>query len=212
MAREEGGISRRQHYFRNGLGFEVRRHRRLGSGLFRSVQLRFQRLENHDGHTGRFQFREQVGKMRDDVDIVFVMGGTNDYGHGREEIAVPFGDFSDREPTTFFGALHTLFQGLIRKYLGKKIVILIPPHRKGFGSFDDLTPNPETGKIFPEYLDAIRKTAEYYGLPILDLYRNLPLNPVLPEIREKYIPDGLHPNEEGHRLIAEAILNFLKTF
>lgn len=157
-------------------------------------------------------FVNRYKDMADDADIVFVMGGTNDYGHAIEWVAVPFGDFSDRCPTTFCGALHVLFQGLIRKYLGKKIVIIIPPHRRGFDSFDDLTPNPETGKNFPDYLNMIRRTAEYYGLPIIDLYRNLPLNPVLPEVREKYIPDALHPNKEGHKMIAEAIINFLNNF
>ncbi|MGI6767765.1 MAG: SGNH/GDSL hydrolase family protein [Bacilli bacterium] len=181
-------------------------------------KLGFSKVYNY-GHSGSkitmvaprdLSFVNRFQDMADDADLVFVMGGTNDYGHAFASIAVPFGNFSDRLKTTFQGALHILFQGLIKKYLGKKIVILIPPHRSGFNSLDDITPNPETGKNFPDYLNAIRQTAEYYGLPILDLYRNLPLNPILPEIRAKYIPDALHPNEEGHRLIAEAIINFLK--
>jgi lysophospholipase L1-like esterase len=197
-----------------GSGSEVRFSDIVGE------QLGFSKVYNY-GHSGSkitmvtpddFSFVNRYKDMTEDVDIVFVMGGTNDYGHAFDSIGVPFGNFSDRSETTFYGALHVLFQGLIKKYLGKKIVILIPPHRSGFNSLDDLTPNPETGKNFPEYLDAIRKTAEYYGLPILDLYRNLPLNPVVSEVRAKYIPDALHPNTDGHRLIAEAIINFLKNF
>lgn len=155
-----------------------------------------------------FSFVNRYEKMTSAADIVFVMGGTNDYGHG--DLEIPFGDFSDRTANTFHGALHVLYQGLIRKYLGKTVIVMTPPHRRGFGSWDDLSLNPKTGKNFSDYVNAIRKTAEYYGLPVLDLYRILPLNPVIPEIREKFMPDGLHPNTEGHLLIAEAIISFLK--
>ena len=54
------------------------------------------------------------------VDTVFVFGGTNDYGHGD----APIGGFTDRTPDTFYGACHYLFSGLIKKYLGLKQIKL----------------------------------------------------------------------------------------
>ncbi len=68
-------------------------------------------------------FSERFASM-DDADLVVVFGGTNDYGHGD----APLGSFSDRTPDTFYGACHYLFSGLIKKYLGKPIVIMTPLH------------------------------------------------------------------------------------
>lgn len=61
------------------------------------------------------------------------------------------------------------------------------------------------------YVDIIRDVAEYYSLPVLDLYKNSGMQPKVSVIRETYIPDGLHPNDKGHMLIAEKISEFLKT-
>ena len=63
--------------------------------------------------------------MDDTADVVVVFGGTNDYGHGD----APMGCFDDRTPYTFYGACHYLFSGLVKKYLGKPIVIMTPLHR-----------------------------------------------------------------------------------
>jgi lysophospholipase L1-like esterase len=139
--------------------------------------------------------------MDDDADLVVVFGGTNDYGHGN----APIGDFFDRTPETFYGACHYLFRGLIRKYLGKQIVIMTPLHRTG-----ELSQVGDGRKARPTlslrgYVDIIREVAEYYSLPVIDLYRESGLQPELEEIQTTYIPDGLHPNEAGHIVMARKI-------
>ncbi len=72
-------------------------------------------------------FCERFTKMDDDADVVIVFGGTNDYGHGD----APIGGFSDRDYNTLYGACHYLYSGLIKKYLGKPIIIMTPLHRVG---------------------------------------------------------------------------------
>ena len=150
-------------------------------------------------------FCERFNKMDDDADIVVVFGGTNDYGHGD----APLGGFSDRNPDTFYGACHYLFSGLIKKYLGKQIVIITPLHR--IGEYI----NTGTGKTkayatLKEYVNIIREVAQYYSLPVLDLYASSGLQPEIKEIQDKYIPDGLHPNDNGHRVIADKLKRFLE--
>ena len=68
---------------------------------------------------------ERFDKM-EDADLVVVFGGTNDFGHGD----APIGQMSDRTPETFYGACHYLFTGLIKKYIGKPIVIITPTPRE----------------------------------------------------------------------------------
>ena len=60
------------------------------------------------------------------------------------------------------------------------------------------------------YAAVIRETAEYYSLPVLDLFKNSGIQPAVPVVKEKYIPDGLHPNDAGHRLLADRMIGFLK--
>ena len=144
--------------------------------------------------------------MDPDADIVVIFGGTNDYGHGD----APIGSPSDRTPDTFYGALHTLYTSLIEKYPEAVIVILTPLHRcveedpRGEGR------RTQAIGTLKEYVNIIREVAEFYSLPVIDLYANSGLQPRVPVIKEKYMPDGLHPNDAGHRILALKIAHFLE--
>lgn len=135
--------------------------------------------------------------MDSDANVIVVFGGTNDYGHGD----APLGAFEDRTPETFFGACHFLMQGLIEKYPTAQIVIMTPLHRE---DEDTQTPDLKT------YVDIIKQTAEYYSIPVLDLFASSGMQPKIPIIKEKYVPDGLHPNDNGHEIIAHKLEMFLK--
>lgn len=150
-------------------------------------------------------FCERFEQMDDDADVVVVFGGTNDYGHGDARL----GGFSDRTPDTFYGACHYLFSGLIKKYLGKPIVIMTPLHRLGENR-NNGTQKAEGYGTLREYVNIIREVAEYYSLPVLDLYATSGLQPEIAEIQEKYIPDGLHPNDNGNAVIAYKLKRFLE--
>lgn len=150
-------------------------------------------------------FSERFDKMEDDADIIVVFGGTNDYGHGD----APLGKFSDCTPDTFYGACHYLYSGLVRKYLGKTIVIMTPLHRCNELSEYGEAKEKRCGSL-KEYVNIIREVAEYYSIPILDLYANSGLQPEVEEIKNTYIPDGLHPNDLGHQILAHKLEAFLQ--
>lgn len=139
--------------------------------------------------------------MSDDADIVVVFGGTNDYGHGDALL----GCFSDKTPDTFYGACHYLFRGLIKKYVGKPVVIMTPLHRT-----DENQKNDTSNGVLKDYVNIIREVAEYYSLPILDLFSCSGIQPEISEIQEMYMPDGLHPNDNGHSVIAHKLQMFLE--
>ena len=151
-------------------------------------------------------FVSRVPEMDADADIVVVFGGTNDFGHGD----APIGTMSDRTPYTFYGALHCLYTALIEKYPGVPIAVLTPLHR--------ITEDIPTGDNKPapvgtlkEYVNIIREVAEYYSLPVLDLFKESGLQPKIPVIQQKYVPDGLHPNDDGNAILAHKIARFLET-
>lgn len=152
-------------------------------------------------------FITRAAQMDADADAVVVFGGTNDYGHGD----APLGCMADRDPYTFYGALHTLYTDLITKYPDKPIVVVTPLHRCNEGSPRGDGNKPQDVAPLITYVNIIREVAEYYSLPLLDLYAVSGMQPEVPIIRERYIPDGLHPNDEGHAVITRKLATFLKT-
>lgn len=150
-------------------------------------------------------FAERFEQMDDDADIIVVFGGTNDYGHGD----APLGTFSDRTPDTFYGACHYLYSNLIRKYLGKTVIVMTPLHRCNELS---VAGERKIGGNAPlkRYVDIIREVAEYYSLPVLDLFANSGIQPEIEEIRNRFMPDGLHPNDLGHEILVNKLEGFLK--
>ena len=150
-------------------------------------------------------FISRVPEMDNDADIVVVFGGTNDFGHGD----APLGTMSDRTPYTFYGALHVLFTSLINKYPEAKIVMATPLHRCNEDNLrGDGNKKEDVGTLY-RYVAIIREVAEYYSIPVLDLFACSGLQPCVPIIQQKYLPDGLHPNDAGHEILAEKIAGFL---
>lgn len=142
-------------------------------------------------------YASRVPEMDPDADVVVVFGGTNDYGHGD----APLGEMSDRTVWTYYGALHVLFTALIEKYPAAQIVILTPLHRE-----DEEKRTP----ILKPFVDATRQVAEFYSLPVLDLWANYGIQPRIPVMKNMYFPDGLHPNDAGHGILANKLRAFLE--
>ena len=65
---------------------------------------------------------------------------------------------------------------------------------------EDLPSKPE-GKILEDYVNAIRTICKKRGIALIDLFEMNPLDP-----NDKVlVPDGLHPSDAGHKILAEVI-------
>ena len=151
------------------------------------------------------QFDQEVNLRAEtmdlDADAVVVFGGTNDYGHA----SIPLGTFDDRDIHTFYGGMHTLCLYLIKNYTEKPIVFITPLHRLQEGKLDN-----EASRPLHEFVKAEREVCEYYSIPVLDLYKEGGMPGNIWAWCEKYMPDGLHPNDAGHVLIAHKLQKFLE--
>ncbi|MFU0827863.1 MAG: SGNH-hydro domain-containing protein [Lachnoclostridium sp.] len=143
-----------------------------------------------------------------DADVVVVFGGTNDFGHGY----APIGKMEDRSQKTFYGALHCLFTYLMERFPKAQLVVMTPLHRDNENNPMGDGGNRKTVAtgVLRDYVVAEREVAEYYSIPVLDLYAVSGIQPAVKINRELYLPDGLHPSDLGHRLIAEKFVNFMK--
>ena len=145
-------------------------------------------------------FGERVKDMDKDADIVFVFGGTNDYGHG----TAPFGEFGDKDPHTFYGAVDYLINQLLLYYKKDRIVFIPPLYR-----FNENSPYGDGCKLYPdktlqEYREAIIRVLIKYGIAIFDIKDDIGKaegNPLL--------LDGLHPNDDGHKKIASLVIQYI---
>ena len=151
-------------------------------------------------------FIKRADDMDPDADVIVVFGGTNDFGHGD----APIGKCTDRTEYTFYGALHVLCNKLIEKYPAAQIVFMTPLHRL---SEDNMI--NENGQPLETNLEGFRniiiEVARYYSIPVLDLWAVSGLQPKVDIIKQTYMKDGLHPNDLGHKMIADKLIGFLKT-
>ena len=147
----------------------------------------------------------RYSSMMEDVDYVTVFGGTND--HGQE---IPIGEWGDSDQLTLYGAMKILCEGLIAKYIGKKIgfILPLPKYQEPGGVGTDYSYPSES---FYPYIQCIEDVCKRYSIPVLNLYLESNLAVGNSSVRSGLIPDGLHPNSSGHLFISRKIQTFLES-
>ena len=165
-----------------------------------------QRHPDPAGSTFDLDFCLRYPQMDKNADAVVVFGGTNDFGHGD----APLGRAGDRTPDSFYGACQCLMNGLQAAYPVQPIVILTPLHRLNEDDPRGDSDKPTLQGPLRVYRDILLETALRCALPVLDLYAVSGMNPENPVQRAALMPDGLHPNAAGHRILARKIAAFLR--
>lgn len=150
-------------------------------------------------------FLMRADAMDPDADMIVVFGGTNDYGHGD----APIGSIDDRTSYSFYGALHVLIRKLYDMYPGKTIIFMTPVHR-----LNESSPRGDGYKAptlpLSGYVDVIKDVCRYYAIPVLDLFAVSSMQPDVESQMRLFMPDGLHPNDAGHAIIASRLEGFLR--
>lgn len=143
------------------------------------------------------------------ADLIVVYGGVNDWIHGD----APFGEMTDETPETFCGGVDFLMRFLLSEYPQAKVVFMTPAHACLNGLPDDQPSDrpmkKPDAKALPEYVKVIMEKGKTYGIPVLDLYHTLGIDPRDPKQSETYTADGLHFNDQGHEFLAKRLAEFL---
>lgn len=190
-------------------------HRRLGLAAHYNYGIGGTRLAHQSApsETPRYDlcFCGRAYLLDKSADLIVVYGGVNDYIHGDAY----FGKMEDRTPETFCGAVYFLMNFLKTNYEGKQIVFMTPAHMHFKGISDKcLTGRPmkkPDSQPLSAYVEVIKARGEELGIPVLDLFEKLPIDPNNESDREKYTVDGLHFNDDGHEILANTLCDFLES-
>ena len=142
-------------------------------------------------------FVDRYQEIPEDVDIIIVMGGTNDGFCVSDQ---EFGNLEERAYRTFCGDLDELMRGLKENYPDADIFFATP------------LPNilqdylmSERDYLLPQkdFVDVILRMAQEYDFGLIDLYNSNLLDSHDVNIVAEYMPDGVHGNHDGYRILAE---------
>lgn len=153
-------------------------------------------------------FVDRVGQLAG-ADCAVIFGGTNDYFWSDAPIVNPGGS-----PDLRYFADAAAFLADTAAALVPRVLFVTPYEHHGIGNFaggehfrhsseHDTTAVNFVGHTLRQYAEVLRETAEARGLEVLALHgecfdwRTL-------------TSDGCHPNEDGHRWLAERILGRLR--
>ena len=143
-------------------------------------------------------FASRIDDMPKNADLIFVFGGTNDFGHGD----APFGELGDTDGYSFSGGLHDLFTRLINKYPFANIVCMTPLHRC---SENEKATKPDGEFILRDYVQRIKETTEYFSIPTIDLWQISGIQPSIPLVKDTFMPDGIHPSDAGYKKLFDIV-------
>lgn len=224
-----GYIPRNSPGWNNGNG-RLRSYARIAAGNlgmnFYNYGISGNFLSHNSSGTGMC---ERYVDMVDTADLITFMGGTNDVRNN-----VQLGTFADRGTTTYYGALHTLIQGLYTKYIAsvdtsvgcKKQIVALTPIKLLDKSKSSLANTIENNANvlyqWDGWIDAVKEVAAFYSIPVFDAYNLSGINPHLDRTLHgfdgdytgyynPYITDGTHPTVEGQQIFGDNFTGFLKS-
>lgn len=115
---------------------------------------------------------------------ITLFGGTNDYGTNQTE-----SDFTTAVQNTLDYAMTKT-----------QHILVITPIKRYYPNTDGETPN-SVGMKLSDYANIIKRECALRGIICVDGYE-IGLNPSVPGHKTAFVPDGLHPNKDGHLRIA----------
>lgn len=180
-----------------------------------------------DNNNAFYQLAIKSVSTWQDADVITVMGGVNDmwsqidtYGLGNPDdtFVVPQ-DITTYTDNTIMACFNYLLDYIIDHAPDAKIAVISPLPCKTTqgGRLYEEVPYDDTCNM-AKFVTACKKSCEMHGIPYLDLFHNSGLRPWDANFNAKYFkcisvdsPDGLHPNEYGHKYFYPMVREFIKS-
>lgn len=138
------------------------------------------------------------------AELCTILCGTNDFKLNVELGCLSDSDYDDE---TFYGAYQISIEKILKDNPNITLVLITPIQRDKDGY--DIYSTNEVGYKLEDYVNAVIELGKYYNLPVCDLYNNCVIKY---ENITDYTIDGLHPNNEGQKIMGDYICEFLKDY
>ncbi|CCF25516.1 MULTISPECIES: SGNH/GDSL hydrolase family protein [Leuconostoc] len=152
-----------------------------------------------NGYNSIYQQAQRLEKAQ-----LYIFQGTDDDWLAN----VPIGSLTDKPNESYLGAFYHTIKVLKQKNASSKILTLTPtyqvPVKGNKVRRTDETRN-KLGHNLHDYVRAQIQASYVLDIPVVNLMQKTLFNPADYQFRQLYMPDGLHPNERGHRIIAKEI-------
>lgn len=179
-------------------------------------------------HRGCFCSWDRITTMipasiRENVDLIILMGGTNDFasnyalgsgipGWSSENTTdtdwvadTDFYNGGDYDLSTFSGGLMSTIMKMT-VWCPNAVIVVVAP----WGNYNTTTKAQTengNGNIIQQFADREKEMAEYLGCPFINISAEAGVNPFN---AATYFADGYHPNSVGARLIARVLIGGLR--
>lgn len=136
-----------------------------------------------------------------DCDIVVIFIGVNDYLYYSTEKR--FGALDNGSTAGYCGAIQSFVEAVERNYADKEyfFVTTYPLLSTDGSTYTDYEGSP----TFNDYMEIQRILADRYGYHMIDIYNSGFMSTQDAVTTANLIPDGIHPNDAGYRMLGEHI-------
>lgn len=180
-----------------------------------------------DNNNAFYQIALKTASEWSDADVITVMGGVNDmwsqiatYGLGTstDTFTVP-SDITKQTSNTVMACFNYMLGVLIENAPNARIGVISPlpcVTTQGGRQFTEVPYDEQCNMSL--FVEACKESCALHGIPYLDLFHNSGLRPWDSTFNARYFkcissdsPDGLHPNELGHRYFYPMVREFVKS-
>ena len=146
------------------------------------------------------------------TDYFIVALGANDWTLSNNGDGIKLGTLGSTDTTTIYGAVNVYCQILTEKFkdTNTKIYFSTPTISRSVVNFSSTITN-NWGYTLRDICKAITETAKTYDIPTFDmnLHSGIYYNSASDNNVSETMQDGVHPNDAGHTLMANALADFL---
>lgn len=151
---------------------------------------------------------DRINLIPEDSDMIILFGGANDWAAA----SIEMGELGDGNlvDTTFKSAYSLMIKKIVNKFPNARLVSLTPINGRTSeaNANEDMQFNVRGFSLY-DFANAVKDVSAYYGVPCIDVHGEAGINTFN---HTAYIADIVHPNDEGGKLLANAVINGLKRF
>lgn len=151
---------------------------------------------------------DRINLIPDDSDMIVLFGGANDWAQS----GIGLGELGDGNliDTTFKSAYSLMIRKIANKFPNARLIALTPINgRTSAADSNEDMQHQVRGLCLADFSAAVKEVCHYYGVPCIDVHGESGINTFN---HTTYIADIVHPNDEGGKRIANAVINGLKRF